>query len=187
MPSLPSLPPLSSRQPRIFEVPAHPRLASRLPGDTPNQDASAAAASKTTSSTIQLRNFAVDLTTVRLMVEALKRSSDVDTVNFHNAGLTGASIDVLVEDLQHTTVRCLALDYNTPPVVLSSSSPPTRPRPSGTTEPAAAEAVVATEGSSSLTRNFAGLVSEGEDQRSKSRFCVRLACREHLALRGCAT
>ncbi|CAB1114338.1 unnamed protein product [Ectocarpus sp. CCAP 1310/34] len=101
------------------------------------------------------------------MMEALKRSSDVDTVNFHNAGLTGASVDVLVEGLQHTTVRSLALDYNTPPVVLSSSSPPTRPPSSGTAEPAAAE-VPATEGSLSLTTNFAGLVSEGSKLKALS-------------------
>lgn len=183
--STPSLPLLSSRRPRFFEVPAHPCLASRRLGDTPNEDASAAVASKT-SSTIQLRNFAVDLTTVRLMMEALKRSSDVDTVNFHNAGLTGASIDVLVEGLEHTTVRCLGLDYNTPPAVLSSSSSPTRrPSASETTELAAAEAA-ATERSSLLTRNFAGLVGEGEDQRSRSHFCVRSSCREQLALRECA-
>ncbi|CAM9286299.1 unnamed protein product [Ectocarpus fasciculatus] len=152
---------------RSFEVPAHPCLASRLPGDTPKEDASAAVASKT-SSTIQLRNFAVDLTTVRLMMEALKRSSDVDTVNFHNAGLTGASIEVLVEGLEHTTVRCLGLDYNTPPALLLSSSPsPTRPSASETTEPAAAEAAE-TEGSLSSARNFAGLVREGSKLKALS-------------------
>ncbi|CAM9558147.1 unnamed protein product, partial [Ectocarpus sp. 6 AP-2014] len=166
---------------RLFQVPAHPCLASRVPRDTSNQDASAAAASKTTSSTIQLRNFAVDLTTVRLMMEALKRSSDVDTVDFHNAGLTGASIDVLVEGLPHTTVRCFALDYNTPPVVLSSSSPPTRPPPSGPTEPALEEAP-ATEGFSSLTRNFAGLVSEGSKLKALSLRGNALGDAEAIAL-----
>lgn len=176
-----ALPLLSSRQLRVFEVPAHPSLASRLPGDTPKEDASAAVASKT-SSTIQLRNFAVDLTTVRLMMEALKRSSDVDTVNFHNAGLTGASIKVLVEGLEHTTVRCLGLDYNTPPaVLLSSSSSPTRPSASETTEPAAAEAAE-TEGSLSSARNFAGLVREGGNQRSDLLLCETVLQGAQLAL-----
>lgn len=99
------------------------------------------------------------------MMKALSTAPDIDTLTFHNAGLTDASIAVLVEDLQHTSVRSLGLDYNLPP-----PPPPVRPSASERRLKAAelaAEAgdkAVPNEAAStiSLSRpNFAGLVAEG--------------------------
>lgn len=100
----------------------------------------------------------MDLTTLRVMMEALKTSSDIETLTFHNAGLTAASIAVLVEGLQHTSIRSLGLDYNTPPPpkALSSPSPVRQIAAEVATEAAGELAIEASSG-----RNFAGLVREG--------------------------
>lgn len=88
------------------------------------------------------------------MIEALKRSSDVDTLNFHNTGLSNASIAVLAEDLRQTTVRCLAVDYND----ARSSSLSTDRSP--TPEHAHREEMDSLP-TPFVQRNLAGLVSEG--------------------------
>lgn len=142
----------------MFEVPAHPCLASRRAKATTEDETKAPSA----PSTIQLRNFAVDLTTLRLMMEALKKSSDVDTLTFHNAGLTKASIAILVEDLQHTSVRSLGLDYNTSMLPQSSTM---RPK---VTEPSV-EVVKELANEATSGRNFAGLVREGTNKARRSR------------------
>ncbi|CAN0066749.1 unnamed protein product, partial [Laminaria digitata] len=66
--------------------------------------------SSSSSSAVHFRNFTVDSTTLRLLLEALKRSSDVDTLYFHNAGLTHTSVAAIAEGLPNTTIRCLGLD-----------------------------------------------------------------------------
>ena len=140
-------------------MPAHPCLASRRAKATTEDETKTPAA----WSTIQLQNFAVDLTTLRLMMEALKRSSDIDTLTFHNAGLTEASIAVLVEGLQHTSVCSLGLDYNTPLLLASSSTdrPKVTERTAEAREGSASEAVSG--------RNFAGLVREGANKAHRIR------------------
>lgn len=163
-------------RPRLFEVPAHPCLASRRPKEA-TENALDANIEKPTSasklSTIQLRNFAVDLTTLHLMMKALNTSSDVDTLTFHNAGLTQTSIAVLVKDLQRTSVRSLGLDYILPP-----SPPPVRPSASERRLKAAelaAEAGNKTMESEAASTclpsrpDFAGLVGEGNVRTPESR------------------
>ncbi|CAM9108971.1 unnamed protein product, partial [Hapterophycus canaliculatus] len=157
---------------RIFEVPVHPCLSARQqPNEATTEDAvsnvqsvtpSAATAAKL--STVQLRNFAVDLTTLRLVVEALKRSSTVDTLTFHNAGLTETSFAILVEGLEHTSVQCLGLDYNTPPspTPLPASSLLKRTGTGNKPEGAVLSPL------SSPKRNFAGLVREGSKLKALS-------------------
>lgn len=145
--------PLLFFQPRLFEVPPHPCLAARRAKATTEGETQPPAA----SSTIQLRNFAVDLTTLRLIMEALTRSSDIDALTFHNAGLTEASVAVLVEGLQHTSVRCLGVDYNGP--VRSN------------VEEGTAEAAEQSPRESSCRRNFASLVREGANEAPTYAFC----------------
>lgn len=99
----------------------------------------------------------MDLTTLRLMMEALKRSSNVDTLTFHNAGLTDISLACLAEGLQHTTVQCLGLDYNTAPsptMLLASSHAKMTGAGNEPEGPAYSTGC-------SLKRNFASLVGEG--------------------------
>ena len=85
-------------------------------------------ASPKPSSAVHFRNFTADHTTLRLVLEALKRSSDIDTLYFHNAGLTHTTVAALAEGLPNTTICCLGLDYNndsmavTPPRLLSAGS-----------------------------------------------------------------
>lgn len=158
---------------RGFEVPPHPCLASRRAKATTEHETKP----PVTSSTIQLRNFAVDLTTLRLMMEALKRSSDIDTLTFHNAGLTEASIDVLVEGLQHTSVRSLGLDYNNT-LLLPSSSPVRQNVTDG-----AAEAAEGSTNEASSGRNFAGLVREGANKARRNARGQVKHCALHVFLR----
>lgn len=63
-------------------------------------------------SSLHMRNFIVDRTTLMLMLEALKRSSDIDNLVFHNSGLPDRSVSLLAEGLPHTAIRSLSLDYN---------------------------------------------------------------------------
>lgn len=146
----------------MFEIPAHPCLASRRAKGT-TEDGKPAPSTAKASSTVQLRNFAVDLATLRLMMEALKTPSDIQTLTFHNAGLTEASMAVLVDGLQHTSVRSLGLDYNTP-LPLASLSSSSFMRPKEIKRGAQAAEDLANE--AAFDRNFAGLVREGTNQGS---------------------
>lgn len=99
----------------MSEIPAHPSLLKRQPKERLEEDGVAAAVSSAMSknkSCVQVRNFAVDLGTLEAMLEALKRSLDIDTLIFHNTGLNAASVGLLAEELPQTRVRSFSLDYN---------------------------------------------------------------------------
>ncbi|CAM9674308.1 unnamed protein product [Scytosiphon promiscuus] len=157
---------------RTFEVPVHPCLASRHhPKEDAMKDAvsnaersTIATSTGSKSSAIQLRNYVVDLTTLRLMMEALKGSSNVDTLIFHNAGLTEASFAVLADGLQHTTVQCLGLDYNTPRSRTTSSALPCVTKAEAGKEPEGA--VLST--CPSPGRSFPSFVREGSKLKALS-------------------
>eukprot|EP00904_Undaria_pinnatifida_P014158 jgi/Undpi1/9873/HiC_scaffold_28.g12327.m1 len=104
---------------------------------------------------VHFRNFTVDNTTLRLTLEALKRSSDIDTLIFHNAGLTQASISTLVEGLPCTSIRSLGLDYNYNRLKAESKE-----------EDGLDEALLT--GSSSPRNVFADLVREGSKLKALS-------------------
>ncbi|CAM9800940.1 unnamed protein product, partial [Discosporangium mesarthrocarpum] len=61
---------------------------------------------------ISVRNFSLDQTSLLLMLQALRRSRDVTTLNIYNAGLSLGGLQYLVEKLPDTTVLNLCLDYN---------------------------------------------------------------------------
>lgn len=116
-----------------------------------------------------MRNFEVDKTTVRLVMEALARSSDVDTLNFHNAGLADASMAILAECLPQTSVRCLSLDYNNTPPPPSPPTPQVAPTKTGSTEEEeAGDDAVSTCSASSSLRNFVDFVREGSKVKALS-------------------
>lgn len=146
---------------RIFEVPGHPCLVPRRSENATTEESTSPAASSS-KSTLHLRNFIVDIGTTRIMVEALKRSTDIDSLHFHNAGLSDQCVDTLVEGLQQTTVGSLSLDYNdttsvkgrrsrttATPVELAESVQEESAKASGTTS------------SSARTWKFVGFIGEG--------------------------
>lgn len=97
-------------------------------------------------------------------MEALKRSKDVHSLNFHNAGLSDTAVVVLAEELPHTGIRYLRLDYNNNN---SSSSPSLSRASSGlpndvVTEPSRdCKETCASRPASSTKIDFTGLVREG--------------------------
>ena len=152
---------ITSSPPRIFQVPRHPCLVSRR-SHKDSDKKSTSSVPEALNLPIRFQNFIVDVTTLRITVEALRRSTDVDTLSFHNAGLSDSAVGILIEGLPHTTVRCLRLDYNTP------SLPPSLPkRNEASSWPMEAfTALVGEEGEEAgnpawSSRNFPGLLREG--------------------------
>lgn len=105
-------------------------------------------------------------------MEALKRSKDVNTLNFHNAGLSDTAVGILAEELPHTGIRYLRLDYNnnsnssSPPLTRMSSRLPDEVA----TEPSRDCKETCASGPASSTRtDFTRLVREGmlEEHRSE--------------------
>lgn len=118
-------------------------------------------------------------------MEALKRSKDVDTLNFHNTGLSDTAVGVLAEELPHTSIRCLRLDYNNnnnsnPSLIMTRSSSSTRKASSGLrddapTKPSGDCKEACASGPASSTRiDFTGLVREGVFGRAPLRRDIML-------------
>lgn len=115
-------------QRRLFGIPAHPCLKKRRQKQQQEDEAAVTSSLTTAVSTsnsnptsssgnnnkscLEVKNFVVDRTTLMVMLEVLNRSSDIDTLTFHNSGLNNASVRLLAEGLPHTAVRSFSLDYN---------------------------------------------------------------------------
>ncbi|CAM9276443.1 unnamed protein product [Choristocarpus tenellus] len=86
---------------RIFDVTPHPCL-----------QRSVGSGEGIPETCVAVRNFALDRTTLLLMLKVLKESKHVTTLQFYNAGLPASALSALADALPSTPVCNLAIDYN---------------------------------------------------------------------------
>lgn len=104
---------------RLLKIPLHPCLEKRR-SNQPAKDSSMEMSNS--ESHVSFNNFLVDRVTLIIMLGILRRTSIINKIVFHNAGLDMRSIQALSKALPQTSILCLSLDFNSALTIDTSAS-----------------------------------------------------------------